>query len=115
MQMIPRFSVKLVLMIIVQKLRANLRKLYNWSEDWLMLFNLDKCKIIHFGYNNPNNTSLLFRGHILETVDEERDGGVIILKDLKVSSQCINVVKTANQVLGMIKRKFTFKTKNLLQ
>ena len=31
------------------RLRADLRKLYNWSEDWQMLFNLDKCKIIHFG------------------------------------------------------------------
>ena len=28
------------------KFRADLRKLYNWSEDWQMLFNLDKCKII---------------------------------------------------------------------
>ena len=37
------------------KLRADLRKLYNWSEDWKMLFNLDKCKIMHFGNNNPNN------------------------------------------------------------
>ena len=26
------------------KLRADLRKLCNWSEDWQMLFNLDKCK-----------------------------------------------------------------------
>ena len=31
------------------KLRAVLRKLYNWSEDWQMLFILDKCKIMHFG------------------------------------------------------------------
>ena len=37
------------------KLRADLRKLYNWSEVWQMLFNLDKCKIMHFEYNNPNN------------------------------------------------------------
>ena len=52
------------------KLRADVRKLYNWSEDWQMLFNLDKCTIMHFGYNNPNNIFLL-GGHILETVDEE--------------------------------------------
>ena len=26
------------------KLRADLRHLYNWSEYWHMLFNLDKCK-----------------------------------------------------------------------
>ena len=96
------------------KLSADLRKLYNWLEDWQMLFNVDKCKIMHFGYNNPNNIFLL--GHILETVDEEKDLGVMIRKDLKASSQRVKIVKTANQILGMIKRTFTFKTKdNLLQ
>ena len=96
------------------KLRADLRKLYNWSQDWQMLFNLDKCKIMHFGYNNPNNILLL--GHILETVDEEKDLGVMIWKDLKASSQCVKIVKTANHILGMIKRTFIFKIKdNLLQ
>ena len=40
----------------------------------------------------------------------------MILKDLKASSQCVKIVKTANQILGMIKTAFTFKTKdNLLQ
>ena len=80
-----------------------------------MLFNLDKCKIMHFLYNNPNNT-FLPEGHILETVDEEKNLGVMIRKDLKVSSQCVKIVKTQNQILGTIKRTFTFKTKeNLLQ
>ena len=37
---------------------------------------LDKSKIMHFGYNNPNNIFLL-GVHILETVDEEKDLGVI--------------------------------------
>ena len=40
----------------------------------------------------------------------------MIWKDLKASSQCIKVAKTANQVLYMIKRMFTFEIKeNLLQ
>ena len=70
---------------------------------------------MHFGYNNPNNIFLL-GGHILDTVDEEKDFGVMIRKDLKASSQCVKIFKTANQILGMIKRTFTFETKdNLLQ
>ena len=71
-----------------------------------MLFNLDKCKIMHFEYKNPNNIFLL--GHILETVDKEKDLGVMIRKDLKASSQCVKIVKTANQILGMIKRTLSF-------
>ena len=89
------------------KLRADLGKLYNWSE---MLFNLEKCKIMPFGYNNPNNNFLL-GGHILETVDEEKDLSVMIQKDLKASSQCVKIVKTANQIVGLNKRTFTFKKK----
>ena len=68
---------------------------------------------MHFGYNNPKNIFLL-RGHILETVDEEKDLGVMIRKDLKASSQCVKIVKTVNQMLGIIKRTFTFKTKDYL-
>jgi ribonuclease P/MRP protein subunit RPP40 len=98
-----------------KQLRADLRRLYNWSIDWQMLFNLEKCKIMHFGYNNPKNTFLL-GSQILDSVKEEKDLGVLITDDLKVSNQCVKVVKTANQVLGMIKRTFTFKTTdNLLQ
>ena len=78
-----------------------------------MLFNLDKCEIMHFGYNNPN---YIFRlvGNILETIDEEKVLGVMIRKDLKASSQCIKIVKTTNQILDTIKRTFTFKTKDNL-
>ena len=80
-----------------------------------MLFNPDKCKIMLFGYHNPNNIVLL-GGHILETVDEEKYFGVMIRKDWKASSQFVKIVKTASQILGIIKRTFTLKTKdNLLQ
>ena len=40
----------------------------------------------------------------------------MIRKDLTASSEYVKIVETANQILGMIKRTFTFKTKdNLLQ
>ena len=80
-----------------------------------MLFNLDKGKIMHFEYNIPNNIFLLVC-HILETVDEEKDFGVMIRKDVKVSSQCVKNFQTSNTILRMIKRTFTFKTNdNLFQ
>ena len=46
----------------------------------------------------------------MDTVVEERDLGIIVRNYLKVSSQCVKVVKTAKQVLGMIKRTFSYKT-----
>ena len=68
---------------------------------------------MYFRYNNLNNIFLL-ESHILETVDEEKDLGVMIWKDLKASSQCVKIIKAANQISGMIKRMFTFKTKDKL-
>ena len=54
------------------------------------MFNLNKWKIMHFVYNNPDNIFLL-GGHILESVDEEKDLGVMIRKEFKVSSQCVKI------------------------
>ena len=36
----------------VDMLKDDLRSLYQWSEEWQMLFNADKCKVMHFGNNN---------------------------------------------------------------
>jgi len=79
-------------LVDVNQLREDLKNLFSWSEDWLMLFNLDKCKVLHFGKSNIKCQYTL-GGKILEEVNEERDLGVIVSADLKVSSQCAKVVK----------------------
>ena len=77
--------------------------MYCWSVDWQMLFNTDKCKTLHFGYNNVNNEYML-GNEIIKSCDEERDLGVIISRTLKSSSQCVAAAKSANRILGMISR-----------
>ena len=49
-------------------------------------------------------------GYILEQVENEKDLGVIIDKDLKFHAQTSASVKKANQILGLIKK--TVRTKN---
>jgi len=34
-------------------LQTDLHKLVARSTDWQMLFNTEKCKVMHFGFNNP--------------------------------------------------------------
>ena len=29
-------------------------QLYCWSKEWQMLFNVEKCKVMHMGANNTN-------------------------------------------------------------
>jgi hypothetical protein len=71
-------------------------------------FNVDKCKIVHFGLNN---TLASYQPNDINLVEdkEERDLGVIIQKDLKCTQHCIKVVNTANKVLCMIRRSFMCK------
>ena len=38
-----------------EKLQKDLDNLYKWSCDWQMLFNLDKCHILHLGNTNPRH------------------------------------------------------------
>ena len=97
----------------VNKLQTDLKNLCKWSEDWLMLFNVDKCKVMHIG-NNNGKAKYEMNDKLLEEVIEERDLGVIMQNDMKCNSQCIKAVKTANRVLGMIKRTFTVRDKSII-
>ena len=33
-------------------MREDLRRLYEWTKDWQMLFNVDKCSVMHLGRGN---------------------------------------------------------------
>ena len=67
-----------------------------------MVFNADKCKILHFGHKN-GEVRYVMNGNILESVEKERDLGVIIQSNLKVDKQCAKAARIANSVLGMMR------------
>ena len=50
----------------------------------------------------------------LETVDEEKDLGVIVSKDLKRDKQCSQAVKKANRMLAVIKRNYSDRSKETI-
>ena len=89
----------------IEILRGDLKKLGDWSKEWQMVFNADKRKVLHFGHND-GQVHYVMDGNILEYVEEERDLGVIVKKNLKVDKQCAKAAKTANIVLGMMRRSF---------
>ena len=60
---------------------------------------------MHFGYNNPR-LNYAVDGLQLQVVSGEKDLGVIISHDLTWEKQCSAAVRTANKILGMIKRNF---------
>ena len=70
-------------------------------------------KTLHISRGNLNELYNM-DGRPLETVNEERDFGIIITKDLKCSKQCLNDAMAGNKILGMIKRTFTCKSDEII-
>ena len=58
-------------------LKDDLKSLCQWSEDWQMLFNVDKCKVLHFGANNSKETYSI-NNTVLKEVEDKKDLGVIV-------------------------------------
>ena len=78
-----------------------------------MLFNFGKCKCLHTG---PGNTGVIYEmgGTILSKTVKEKDLGVSMNANMKVSEQCRIAASKGNQVLGMIRRNITYKEKSFI-
>ena len=55
------------------KFQAMLDSLAQWSADWQMLFNVDKCHVMHVGKKNPEFV-YDWGGGQLEATEEEKQG-----------------------------------------
>ena len=78
-------------------------ELFKWSEDWQMLFNLDKCAVMHFGFAEEG-MGVRLDDKMLGARKNER--GVIRQNDLQVDKQCSKAANEANERSGMINRNF---------
>ena len=96
-----------------QHLQNDLDRLVKWSEKWQMLFNFGKCKCLHTGHRNLN-VNYKMGDIVLCTTVKEKDLGVTISADMKVSEQCGIAASKGNQILGLIRRNITYKGKKLI-
>ena len=78
-----------------------------------MLFNFGKCKCLHTGSGNTG-VNYEMGGTILSKTVKEKDLGVTLNANMKVSEQCRIAASKGNQVLGMIRRNITYKEKSLI-
>ena len=96
-----------------QHLQNDLDRLVKWSKKWQMLFNFGKCKCLHTGHRNLN-VNYKMGDTVLGTTVKEKDLGVTISADMKVSEQCGIAASKGNQILGLIRRNITYKGKKLI-
>ncbi|KAJ3649976.1 hypothetical protein Zmor_021689 [Zophobas morio] len=70
-------------------LERDLRAIYDWTHDWLLPLNLDKCIVLHLGNNNPKHVHFVDNLR-LSCTDSHVDLGVLsspICHGLSTSSE----------------------------
>ena len=95
-----------------RKIQQDIDNLSMWGQEWAMTFNVEKCKVLHIGRKNPCLGYTLNGKNIME-VDKEKDLGILVDSKLKFSEQCAAAARKGNQMLGIIKRNFTFMDKGI--
>jgi len=93
-------------------LQGGINTLHNWTKDWLLKLNVNKCKVVSFGKNVDNsyvyelienNQSL----HLART-DQITDLGILFDERLTFKEHINDKVNKAYFMLGIIKRNFIY-------
>jgi len=78
-----------------------------------MEFNVKECKAMHIGKKSIDYEHSM-NDVVLESVEAEKDLGVMISHDLKTSSQFVRAYANANKSLGMINRTIVIKHSDIM-
>ena len=93
------------------KIQADIQRLQEWTKIWQLYFNSMKCKVLHFGKNNPKHEYFIQNDTDkvkLSQCQQENDLGVIFDENLSFDQHIQSKINKANQTLGIIKRTFSF-------
>ena len=87
-----------------ETLQSDLYKLETWTNEWLMSFNINKCKVIQITLKNPIQSAYYLYGHQLKQVTEAKYLGVTLDSKLNFNKHTDVICKKANTMLSFIRR-----------
>ena len=102
-------------------LQRDLDRLGNWSKLWQLGFSIEKCKIMYLGgLRNRKAAYEMQRSDnkqrmVLHETVEEKDLGVWVTNNAKPSNHVAHAVSKANQLLGLLKRTFSYMDSDLMR
>ena len=99
----------------VTKLQCVVNNSIDWSVLWKRFFNFKKCKHIHLGNHDMNQTYTMRNDQeeILIKRESEKDLGVIMDNKLTFTNYIYSKIKIATRNLGLIFRTFTYIDKDI--
>ena len=97
-----------------QNLQTCIDRMYEWSSKWSMIFNVQKCKVLHVGHNNRRH-SYTMNNQNLQVCDLEKDIGVTINRNLKPNDHCARVTGTALGIFYQLIRSFHYRDKKVFR
>ena len=90
-----------------QELQDRIDKISRWAQDWQMVINPSKSKVMHIGQNNPG-LPYSIDGQQIDSVTTEKDIGFWISDDLSPSTHVHKARSKALGEISRIRRNFTF-------
>ena len=98
-------------------LQSAIDEMFLWTQNWLLKFNKEKCKILHLGRNNPRYKYCIGTDDdkiVLETTDLEKDLGVHIDPNLDFKNHIKTIVRKASFLCYKILKNFSYRDSSIL-
>ena len=97
------------------QLQHDIDILEQWSETWLLSFNVTKCKILHIGNPAANcNHKYTLHGVMLELLEDIRDLGICMDSKLKFHIHTDFTANKANRILDLISKVIECKNSDIM-
>ena len=98
------------------ELQCDLDNMQEWCKTWLLKLNLEKCKVMHIGKSLNTTYKMEISGSPGSCIDlcevnSEKDLRLWVTSSLKPSLQCDKADANATRILAMLKRTFSFTSK----